>query len=385
METGDLAKEPVVLVVDDSPDNRLLLSEILKPLYRVNHASYGEEVLRAVAGPQQPDIILLDVMMPGISGFDVCRKLKSQPETRDIPVIFLTSLNSTDDQARGLALGAVDYITKPINPPVVIARIATHLRLKAASEFLRDKNKYLEQEVERRTKEVIALQGAIILALTSLAEARDNETGNHIRRTQHYVKALADHLKDHPRFAGALDETTRALLFQSAPLHDIGKVGIPDSILLKPGRLTPAEFEVMKTHTTLGRDAIQRAEDQLGRDVPFLRLAKQMAYSHQERWNGSGYPEGRSGEDIPLSARLMAVADIYDALISPRIYKAGMPHDQAVDLIVKMRGIELDPDIVDAFLKLQGEFQAIAQRFVDEPLALRDDWLSESQHPNHPH
>ncbi|MBV8158726.1 MAG: two-component system response regulator, partial [Dyella sp.] len=316
-----------------------------------------------------PDIILLDVMMPGMSGFDVCRQLKAKTETRDIPVIFLTTLDATEDETRGLVLGAVDYITKPISPPVVLVRVATHLRLKAAAEFLRDKNAYLEQEVLRRTVQIRAAQEVTILALTSLAEARDNETGNHIRRTQHYVKALADHLKDHPRFAGQLDEATRRLLFQSAPLHDIGKIGIPDYILLKPGRLTPEEYEVMKTHTTIGHDALQRAEDQLGMNLPFLRLAKEMAHSHQERWNGSGYPQGLAGEDIPLSARLMAVADVYDALISPRVYKKGMPHEEAAAFITARRGIDFDPDIVDAFVRLQGEFQSIARRFHDGPAA----------------
>lgn len=365
-----------ILIVDDTPDNQLILSELLKPIYDVQVASDGMQALAIATGARKPDLILLDVMMPGMSGFEVCRQLKTGTGTRDIPVIFLTTLNATEDETRGLVLGAVDYITKPINPSVVLVRVANHLRLKAAADFLRDKNAYLEQEVDRRTAEVTAVQEVTIHALASLAEARDNETGNHIRRTQHYVKALADHLKEHPRFAAYLDEGTRRLLYQSAPLHDIGKVGIPDAILLKPGRLTPEEFEVMKHHTTLGRDAIQRAEDHLGKDVPFLRLAKEMAYSHQERWSGNGYPVGLKGEAIPLSARLMAVADVYDALISPRVYKKGMPHDQAVALIVEKRGIDFDPDIVDAMVALQDEFKAIAQRFADEAHG-HDDWPRE--------
>lgn len=365
MSVTEPGKAATVLVVDDTPDNQLILSELLKPMYRVQVASNGEEAL-ALAESDKPDLILLDVVMPGMSGFEVCRQLKSRVDTRDIPVIFLTTLNATEDETRGLVLGAVDYVTKPVNPPVVLVRVANHLRLKAASDFLRDKNSYLEREVARRTSEVTAVQEVTIHALASLAEARDNETGNHIRRTQHYVKALADRLKDHPRFAAELDEGTRKLLYQSAPLHDIGKVGIPDAILLKPGRLTPEEFQIIKTHTTLGRDAIQRAEDQLGMDVPFLRLAKEMAYCHQERWSGSGYPEGKSGDAIPASARLMAVADVYDALVSPRVYKKGMPHEQAAAIIMEKRGVDFDPDIVDAFVELQDEFQAIARRFADE-------------------
>jgi putative two-component system response regulator len=365
MGATDFMNVPTVLVVDDAPDNLMILSELLRPLYHVKEASSGEQALAVANGDSKPDIILLDVVMPGLSGFEVCRRLKAKADTRDIPVIFLTSLNATEDETRGLVLGAVDYISKPINPPVVITRLANHLRLKAAADILHNQNDYLEQEVARRTVEVMAVQEVTILAMTSLAETRDNETGNHVRRTQHYVKALADHLKDNPRFAADLDEASRRLMFQSAPLHDIGKVGIPDQLLLKRGRLTPDEFEVMKTHTTLGRDAIQHAEDRLGMTVPFLRYAKEMAYSHQERWNGNGYPEGKRGDEIPLSARLMAVADVYDALVSSRPYKKAMPHEEAVAYIAARQGIDFDPDIVDAFLTLQGEFQAIARRFAD--------------------
>lgn len=365
---------PTVLVVDDTPDNRLILSGLLSPLYRVIEAPDGETALR-MATSDPPDIILLDVVMPGLSGFDVCRRLKSANETRDIPVIFLTSLNAPEDETRGLVLGAVDYITKPVNPPVVIARVANHLRLRATADFLRDQNAFLEQEVARRTREVTAIQEATVVALTSLAETRDNETGNHVRRTQHYVRALAEKLKDHPRFEVLLDEATRQMMFQSAPLHDIGKIGIPDSILLKAGRLTPAEFEVMKTHTTLGRDALQRAEDRLTTPVSFLHIAKEMAYSHQERWNGSGYPEGRKGDAIPVSARLMAVADVYDALISQRVYKKGMTHEEAVAAMTAKRGIDFDPDVIDAFLALGDVFQDIARRFADDEAAHGDATL----------
>ena len=359
---------PTVLVVDDAPDNRMILSELLAPLYRVIEAPDGETAMH-MAAAEQPDIILLDVVMPGISGFDVCRQLKSHGETRGIPVIFLTSLNAPEDETRGLVLGGVDYITKPVNPPVVMARVANHLRLRAAADFLRDQNAFLEQEISRRTREVTAIQEATVVALTSLAETRDNETGNHIRRTQHYVRALADRLKDHPRFAATLDEVTRQMLFQSAPLHDIGKIGIPDRILLKQGRLTPEEYEIMKTHTTLGRDALQRAEDRLTTPVSFLRIAKEMAYGHQERWDGSGYPQGLKGNAIPISARLMAVADVYDALISKRVYKQGMTHEAATAAIAAKRGIDFDPDIVDAYLSIQDAFREIADRFADDEAA----------------
>ncbi|WP_447769437.1 HD domain-containing phosphohydrolase [Pseudomonas kilonensis] len=357
--------QATILVVDDTPDNLLLMTDLLKDRYRVKAANSGEKALRVLQGDSLPDLILLDVMMPGLSGHEVAGQLKHDPRTCDIPIIFLTALAAIEDEIHGLELGAVDYITKPISPPLVLARVDTQLKLKAATDFLRDQNDYLEKEVQRRTREVMAIQDVTIQAMASLAETRDNETGNHIRRTQHYVKVLAEQLRDHPRFRHFLNDETIRLLFKSAPLHDIGKIGIPDHILLKPGRFTPEEFEIMKTHTTLGRDAIQRAEDQLGIEVDFLSLAKEIAYSHQEKWDGSGYPQALAGDDIPISARLMAVADVYDALISRRVYKQGMPHEEAVEIIRQGRGSHFDPDICDAFLAHVEQFQAIAERFAD--------------------
>ena len=365
MESLDYPEKASILVVDDTPDNLALMSDLLKDHYRVRVASNGERALKIVRGDAPPDLILLDIMMPGLSGHDVCERLKADSSTREIPIIFLTAMTAVEDEKQGLEMGAVDYITKPISPPIVLARVATHLKIKAAADFLRDKNAFLEAEVARRTREVNAIQDVTIIAMASLAETRDNDTGNHIRRTQFYVKALAERLKDHPRFSRFLTDPTINMLYKSAPLHDIGKVGIPDRILLKPGRFTPEEFEIMKTHTTLGRDAIQAAEDRLGMEVEFLHYAKEIAYYHQEKWDGSGYPTGKAGEDIPTSARLMAVADVYDALISRRIYKDGMPHEKAAQVMVADRGTHFDPDVVDAFVELQGEFQAIAARFAD--------------------
>ncbi|QKE63757.1 two-component system response regulator [Aquipseudomonas campi] len=361
----DLYRPATVLVVDDTPDNLMLMTDLLKDRYRVKAANSGEKALRVLQGDPLPDLILLDIMMPGLSGYEVAEQLKQDPRTRHIPIIFLTAMSATEDEVHGLALGAVDYITKPISPPLVLARVDTQLKLKAAADFLRDQNDFLEQEVARRTREVVAIQDVTIQAMASLAETRDNETGNHIRRTQHYMKVLAEHLREHPRFRHFLSAETIQLLFKSAPLHDIGKIGIPDAILLKPGRFTEEEFEIMKTHTTLGRDAIQHAEDQLGISVDFLSLAKEIAYGHQEKWDGSGYPEGLAADDIPISARLMAVADVYDALISRRVYKAGMPHEQAVEIIRQGRGSHFDPDICDAFLACVEQFRAVAERFAD--------------------
>ena len=356
----------IILVVDDTPDNLSLMSELLKDDYTIRLANSGERALKLANHEQAPDLILLDIMMPEMDGYEVCRRLKSNQATKDIPVIFLTAKSEVDDEQLGLELGAVDYITKPISPPIVQARIKNHLQLKSAQDFLKDQNQYLESEVQRRTIEISAIQEVTIQSMASLAETRDTDTGNHIRRTQHYVKALAEKLRDHPRFSHFLDsEENIELLYKSAPLHDIGKVGIPDKILLKPGKLDEDEFKIMMTHTTLGRDAIQHAEDELGLKMPFLSLAKEIAYSHQEKWNGTGYPEGLSADDIPISARLMAIADVYDALISRRVYKDGMPHEKAVDIIKSERNAHFDPDIVDAFLEISEIFREIARRYAD--------------------
>ncbi|MBQ1784971.1 MAG: two-component system response regulator [Gammaproteobacteria bacterium] len=354
-----------VLVVDDTPDNLTLINNLLRDLYRVKLANGGERALKVVLSDPRPDLILLDIMMPEIDGYEVCRRLKASPETSDIPVIFLTAKIQVEDEQMGFDVGAVDYITKPVSPPILLARVRTHVSLAQARAFLKDQNRHLHHLVAERTRELEQLQDVTILAMSSLAETRDNETGNHIRRTQHYVKALALALRQQPAFALQLDDETIDLLFKSAPLHDIGKVGIPDAILLKPGKLTDDEFAIMKLHTTYGRDAIAVAEQRLGVDNSFLRIAREIAYSHQEKWDGSGYPEGLKGEEIPLSARLMAIADVYDALISKRVYKPPFSHEQAVAIIREGRGSHFDPQMVDCFLTIADQFAEIASQFRD--------------------
>ncbi len=354
-----------VLVVDDTPDNLFLMKNLLQDRYRVKVASTGEQALRIAASESPPDMILLDIMMPGMDGYEVCLQLKRQPKTMSIPVIFLTSRSEVEDEEKGLELGAVDYITKPISPSIVLARVKTQLSLKAMDDFLRDQNHFLESEVAKRLLEVTAVQDVTILAMASLAETRDSDTGNHLRRTQFYIKALAEKLRDHPRFSALLTTANIQAIFKSAPLHDIGKVGIPDRILLKPGRLEPHEIEIMKTHTTLGYNAILNAERALGTPVEFLSFAMDIALSHQEKWDGSGYPQGLAGDAIPIAARLMAVADVYDALICRRIYKRAMSHEGAVQIMLEGRGTHFDADILDAFIAIQTEFLAIAQRFAD--------------------
>ncbi|MGB4074693.1 HD-GYP domain-containing protein [Pseudomonas sp.] len=364
------ARKATLLVVDDVPANLHLMSELLCVDYHVRVAADGAKALQ-IARRNAPDLILLDVMMPDMDGYEVCRQLQIDALTREIPVLFLTAKDQAKDEQHGLELGASDYLSKPIEPATLLARVRSQLRLKSAADQLRSRNAYLDQEVAQRTCELQAVHDVTILALASLAETRDNETGNHLRRTQNYVRVLAQKLAEQPRFAAQLDEQAIELLYKSAPLHDIGKVGIPDHILLKPGRFEPAEFEVMKHHPRLGYQALVHAEEMLGAPVPFLRIAKEIALSHHEKWDGSGYPQGLAGEAIPLSARLMAVADVYDAVISRRVYKPEMPHAKAAEIIREGCGGHFDPAVVEAFLSLQETFQEIAQRYADTDESLQ--------------
>jgi len=363
---SELARKEVILIVDDTPANVTLLTGLLKDKYRTIVATNGLRALEIIRTGPRPDLILLDVVMPGLDGYQTCERLKSDPETTDIPVIFLTSRDEVDDEEVGFNLGAVDYIAKPIAPLIVLARISTHLALSRVRGLLKDQNQYLEHLVEERTRELMQTQDAILIAMASLAETRDNETGNHIRRTQHYVAQLAMALQSHERFSDFLTNDVVTLLYKTAALHDIGKVGVPDSILLKPGKLTPEEFEVMKQHTIYGRDAILAVEANLGSSTRFLSMAREIAYSHQEKWDGSGYPQGLSGDNIPIAGRLMAVADVYDALISVRHYKRAYSHTETIEVMKKGRGSHFDPDILDAFLGIEDEFRVIAERFCDE-------------------
>ncbi|MDR0529696.1 MAG: two-component system response regulator [Zoogloeaceae bacterium] len=368
---NDLASQKqTVLIVDDAPENLTLISNLLRERYKVKIATNGAKALEIAHSVTPPDLILLDVLMPGMDGYEVCRALKDDPKTAAIPVIFLTANYDNEDEQYGFELGAIDYIIKPVVSAILLARVETHMQLKLSADFLRDKSEYLEAQVALRTAEIQEVQDATILMMASLAETRDNETGKHIQRTQHYMHLFARHLRSHPRFRDYMTDSVINILYKSAPLHDIGKIGIPDRILLKPGKLTPEEFEIMKTHTTLGYDAIEHAEKQLGSKVEFLAYAKEIAYCHHEKWDGSGYPQGLSGEDIPICARLMAVADVYDALTSRRVYKPPMPHDAARGIIVEGRGKHFDPDVVDAFLELEDACLEIARRFTDSDGAL---------------
>jgi len=369
--------KPTVLVVDDEPLNVAVLSELLSPECRVLGARSGEVALELVRA-EHPDLLLLDVMMPGMDGFAVLAALRSQPGGASLPVIFVTALGAEADEERGLVLGAVDYVTKPIKPAVVLARVRAQLELRAARQRLQDQNQWLEGEVRRRTQESELAQDLTLAALAELAETRDSETGNHILRTQAYVEALGRRLQPLPGWASELADGGLARIVKAAPMHDIGKIGIPDRILLKPGRLSADEFEIMKTHAAIGGDtlahALQRAlvlhpQEAQGGEPPeparFLQVACTIAYYHHERWDGGGYPRGLSAQAIPRPARLMALADVYDALTTPRVYKqAWTPEDTAAH-IAAQAGAQFDPDVVHAFAAIRAEFEAIASRLAD--------------------
>ncbi len=373
--------EKLILLVDDDPAVLGVLKECLRPYFQLRIATLGQKALELAHLQPLPDLILLDVKLPDMHGYDVCMALKQDERTAAIPVMFLSSHADVGHITHGLEIGAVDYVSKPVAPPILLARVRTHLRLREAGDQLRDQNAHLENLVSNRTRELEARtaelhartedlqlsQDLTIVALGSIAETRDNETGNHIHRTRAYVKVMALRLAPLPRYRESVRKEQWEMIWKSAPLHDIGKVGIPDHILLKPGKLSVEEFEVMKRHPAIGHDSLHQAEIRMGSDGSFLSTAKEIAHGHHERWDGSGYPQGLSGEAIPLSARMMALADVYDALISKRVYKPAWSHADAVAMVRESRGTHFDPSLVDCFMEDADEFHCIASRFSDEP------------------
>ena len=360
----ELLSKQRILIVDDTPENIDVLIEVLSD-YKRSVATNGKKALQIANSDSPPDLILLDIMMPEMDGYEVCQKLKSEEATKDIPVIFLTAMASEENETKGLEMGAIDYITKPISPPIVQERVKNHLLLKMAQKSLANQNVILEEKVKERTKELVLTQDVTIFSMAVVAEFRDPETGGHIKRTQNYIRALAKEMQRDKKFSSELSDENIELIYKSAPLHDIGKVGVPDSILMKPGKLTNEEFEEMKKHTIYGRDAIIAAEKMLGGESTFLRYAREIAHTHQEKWDGSGYPDGIKGEEIPLTGRLMAVADVYDALISKRVYKPPIPHKKAIGIISHGRGTHFDPDMVDALMNIEDEYRNIALEYAD--------------------
>jgi putative two-component system response regulator len=363
MQGMELKNKATLLIASGGGAEADGLETLLGEHYHVLLAGKGEEAVRLAQSKPQPDLILLGMHLPDMDGFTVFNEIKCSFLSADIPVIVLTRAAQPEQERRAMRGGASDVVASPFVPETLLARVATHVALRQARALLKDQQSHLAHLVGERTREAVHLQDATVIAMASLAESRDADTGHHIRRTQHYVAALARELRFHPRYTAELTDENIALLYKAAPLHDIGKVGVPDSILLKPGKLTDDEIEQMKLHTVYGRDAIAGVEKTLGGTNQFLRYASEITYSHQEYWDGSGYPQGLAGEAIPLSARLMAVADVYDALISKRRYRPAFTHETAVELIRQGRDQHFDPDVVDAMLAVEEKFRTIAAQF----------------------
>ncbi len=331
-----------LLVVDDSPENLNFLTQILQDNYQIKIATNGLKALEIANTSPPPDLILLDIIMPGIDGYEVCHKLKSNPKTADIPVIFITARDEMVDEALGFKLGAVDYITKPFSPYILKARIKTHITL-------HHQNKVLEQKVKERTQEVYETRLKIIQKLGIAAEYRDHETGAHIMRMSQFCKIIADEY--------GFSREKSDLLFQTAPMHDIGKIGIPDHILLKKGRLTFDEFKIMQQHTVIGAKILG------DHDSDLLQEAKTIALSHHEKWNGSGYPNQLIGEQIPIEARIVGIADVFDALISRRPYKRPWTVDESLEFIEANKGKLFDPELATIFRLNRNKTQAVLDKF----------------------
>ena len=349
---------PRIMVVDDIPANLELLEELLtKKGYHVSSFIKGEMALLS-AEQYPPDLILLDITMPQMDGFEVCRRIKSDLKLCDIPVIFISALDDTANKVKALNHGGVDYVTKPFQEEEVFARVETHLKLRRVQKELERYNHNLEELVQEKVQEISDSQMATLVSLSNLAEFRDETTGSHIERTREFCRMLATQLGVNSPYAASITPTFIQDIYCAAPLHDIGKVGIPDNILLKSSKLLPEEFEVMKNHVILGALTLQKVLEQYSKNS-FVKMGILLTKHHHEKWNGKGYPEGLSGETIPLPARIMALADVYDALRSRRPYKDGFTHEEAVRIICEESEQSFDPVVVDAFLALSKDFDEV--------------------------
>lgn len=342
----DALPKQTVLIVDDEPTNIMVLQKVLQDDYHVRAATNGERAIEIAQSETPPDIILLDVMMPGIDGFEVCRRLKGQRSSEHIPIIFVTAMGEIADEARGFELGAVDYIHKPISAPIVKARVRTHLAMY-------DQNRELEKRVNERTAELQQTRLQIIRRLGRAGEFRDNETGMHVIRVSHYCRLIAEE-------AGLSEEAVETL-YNASPMHDIGKIGVHDNILLKPDRLTEEEYETMRMHALIGSEIL--GEQTTG----LLATARTVALTHHEKWNGTGYPNGLKGEEIPLVGRITAIADVFDALTSERPYKPAWPIADAVALIKREAGEHFDPALVQIFEKVLPQILVCREKYADKP------------------
>ena len=353
------------MVVDDTPANLKLLEQMLGGQnYRVLAFPQGIMAL-AAAAVDTPDVILLDINMPEMDGFEVCRRLKANEKLKDIPVLFISALADTKDKIKAFSVGGVDYVTKPFQFEEVRARVKTHLHLRWMQYELERHNHQLEDLIQDKVNEISNSQLATIVALSKLAEYRDDETGQHINRTRIYCRLLAEKLKETPRFSRVISESFIENIYSAAPLHDIGKVSIADDILLKPGKLTFEEFEIMKTHTKVGAMTLESVRAMYPNNS-FINMGISLTRSHHEKWDGSGYPDGLSGEEIPLSARIIALADVYDALRSKRPYKDAFPHEITRKIIREGAGKHFDPDVQSAFISIESKFIEIHDRLKDD-------------------
>lgn len=350
METNPLVER--ILIVDDSRSTLQYLKDVLSEQgYAIYSFTIGNQAL-SWARENTPDLVLLDIQMPDIDGFEICRYLKKDARLRDIPVIFISMKHETGTKIKAFSLGCVDYITKPFEAREVITRVQTHLKLRRMQVALENQNRELERLVKEKVQEITDSWTATILALAKLAESRDDDTGNHLERIQVLCWLLAENLAELPEYRTVIDREFIHTLYHASPLHDIGKVGIPDSILLKPGRLDPDEFEIMKQHTLIGAETLEAVRKRYRNNL-LINAGVEIARSHHERWDGTGYPDGLAGNSIPLCARITAVADVYDALRSNRCYKKAMTHEQAVSIIRDGKGTQFAPDIVEVFLAIE--------------------------------
>ncbi len=349
-------KPITIMLVDDMPANLTLLREMLQLKgYRILAFPRGAMALRA-ALENPPDLILLDINMPEMDGFEFCRRLKAEKSLKEIPVVFISGRDDVADKVKAFAVGGVDYVTKPFQVDEVNARVVTHLRLRWMQHELEKHNVRLEELVREKVRDISDSQLATILAVSKLAEYRDDDTGKHIERTRSYCKMLAEQLGACPPYAEEVSDDFIHNIYHAAPLHDIGKVGISDSILLKPGKLTAEEFEIIKTHTVIGADTLQAVHERYPRNA-FIVMGIALTRSHHEKWDGSGYPDGLTGADIPLCARIMAIVDVYDALRSERPYKAPLSHEKSLEIIAEGAGRHFDPFVYEAFMKLEGSLR----------------------------
>jgi len=352
-----------IIVVDDNKTTLTIAKTILEEYYDV-YALPSAEKLFQTLNHLLPDLILLDIEMPGINGYDALTILKAEKQYTDIPVVFLTSKSTEEDEFYGLALGAIDYVTKPFSAALLLKRIENQLLIQKQKSSLQDYNDNLLKMVQEKTHQVFGLQNAIISTVADLMESRDNSTGAHVFRTQKYLQKLVEQLIDNSVYAEELFSWDLDIVLPSAQLHDVGKISISDAILNKPGKLTPEEFEIMKTHVEKGEEAIERME-KFGYFADYLKCAKAFAGAHHEKWDGSGYPRGLIGKNIPLKGRIMAIVDVYDALISVRPYKRALSAEESARIIIDSSGTHFDPVIVNVFRNLTKEFAVIAKYHSD--------------------